>query len=307
MKKLLTLVTTIMLLGFGLFNLAQAGQESHGGNVVKCDEKETVTLDYYNAALPTVGGPADIVYVAGWNEGEVVDFIRSRLSNSLFLELFDDAIEKFGPMNDWPLANLKDVNDGGEPYFLPPTCKRVTAAVRQANTIYVDPNVFAHLSPAQRGILYVHEILYFISNQSASTPVREMLRTFLKKNPSQAEIIKATQYVGPYYDYQFINGQVGFQIDQPGLTKQVLSIQGAFEKKELKSILISSPTGFGERIINSTFAWLDCRALTSCKMDLDLRIGVTSDSRICEVRFPSTKRMQLICKDLEIINLVRID
>lgn len=284
---------------------ATAGQESHGGNVVKCDQKETVTLDYYNAALPTVGGPADIVQISDWSEEAVIQFVRSRLSNSLFLELFDNAMTKFGPMSDWPLANLKDVNDGGEPYFIPGYCKRLTAAVRQSNTIYIDPDVFGQLSLAQRGVLYVHEMLYYISKQNSSTPVREMLRTFLKKNPSQAEIVKATQYVGPYYDHQFITGQFAYQVDHPGLSKQVISINGAFDLKELKSANISSPSG--QRLINSSFTWLDCRELTSCKMDLDLMIGVTSDSRTCLVKFPTTSSMQIICKDLGTLNLVRVN
>lgn len=304
MKILLFGLTTIMLLNF-----SQAGQESHGGNVIKCEENaitNVVTLDYYNAALPTVGGPADIVDLKDWNETDVIDFVRSRLSNTLFLELFDDSMEKFGPMSDWPLANLKDVNDGGEPYFLPGYCQRITAAVRQSNTIYVDPVVLAQLSPAQRGILYVHEMLYYISKQNSSTPVREMLRTFLKKNPPLKEIIKATQYVGPYYDFQFITDQTSFQLDHPGSPKQVIQVQGAFEKKELKSVHISSPNS-GQNIITSSFSWLDCRALSSCTMELQVIIGVHADTRLCDVKFPSTKKMQIKCKDLDVLNFVRIN
>lgn len=276
----------------------QAGQESHGGNVVNCGGISVFTLDYYNAALPTVGGPADIVDLQNWSQSQVVEFIRSRLKNPLFLELFDNAMDKFGPITDWPLAGLKDVNDGGEPYFLPSHCNRMTAAVRQSNTIYVDPDVYSYLNEAQRGILYVHEMLYYISGQNSSTPIREMLRTFLKNNPSEKELIKATQLVGPYYDYQFFNRQLNYQLDYPNYGKQVVSIMGTTEKKDYLSVSISSSQA-GQSLISNYNSWLDCRSKTNCKIELSLFFNGKYNNSTCEVTFPSISEMQFFCKNIE--------
>ncbi|MGE0527533.1 MAG: hypothetical protein AB7G93_05595 [Bdellovibrionales bacterium] len=266
---------------------AHAGVGAHGGNTVICTGEEAVTLDYYNASLPTVGGPADIVDIRGWNQDQIVEFVRSRFEGSLFQQLFDEAMMKFGPLSSWPLASLKDVDDGGEPYFLPDHCKRVTGAVRDGNTIFIDPTIISQLSEAQRGLLYVHEMLYWISGENSSAPVREMLRTLLRQSPSASEIATAVQLVGPYYGYQFLKGQTLHTWEEGIATghQQNLRIYGGKGK---------SPILLGQFEDGSLFygtSQIDCRDLTVCHLNIKIE---RTDHR-CTLKVDDLTHLTISC------------
>jgi hypothetical protein len=158
---------------------AYAGVGAHGGNVVVCPGRDPVTLDYYNAALPTAAGPVSVVDVSHMSEDQAFQFVRSRFDGTPFQETFDYAAKYLGPVSSWIAADLKSVNDSNEPYVLPPNCVRKTAAIRQENTMYLDPTISSTLSPGQIGLLHAHEVLYYISNLDSSAAVRDLFRVIM--------------------------------------------------------------------------------------------------------------------------------
>ena len=180
---------------------AHAGFGAHGGNVVQCQGREPVVLDYYHASLPTLGQPApELVDFSGLSEEQttknVVKMIRDLYFDS-FANQLEENIEKIGPMKNWIQADLKQVDDANEPYMLSASCVRKTAAVRQENVVmYGDATVINALSPAQRGLLEVHEALYLLSGKDSSETVRSLLRELLPKTTNHKKLKAAISNLG---------------------------------------------------------------------------------------------------------------
>ncbi len=206
---------TIMIFAGLIVSTALAGVGAHGGNVVICDGQPPVTLDYYNATLPTLDGPVKTTDLAGMSTAEAIATLRSRFDGSFFQDTFSDAVNKFGPYQSWPLADLAQVDDSNEPYILPPHCKRVTGMIRQDQTIYVDPVVFKQLSPSQRALLYVHEMLYYISGMDSSEKIREMFRILMRDDLTYVDVGNAVHLIDQSYYamdfYNHVSGDLGLR------------------------------------------------------------------------------------------------
>ena len=181
---------------------AHAGFGAHGGNVVECQGKPAVVLDYYHASIPTLGKKnPDLVDYSELSAEETIKAVVQRIRDQylgVFAKQVEDALRKIGPMSDWMQADLKQVDDANEPYLLAATCKRKTAAVRQENVaMYGDPTVISSLSPSQQGLLMVHEALYLLSlNQESSESVRALMRELLPKKIDSQKLRAAVSQLG---------------------------------------------------------------------------------------------------------------
>lgn len=187
--------------------LAHAGQETHGGNTVVCEGKAPVLLDYYHATLPTLGGgKPKLIDLSGLVSSQVVARVRDRLLSPAAVRAFDAALEANGPIETWIATDLQNVSDSAEPYILPPGCHRLTAAIRQGNTMYVDPSLYSQLSEVQRGLLIVHEALYRVSGEDTSASVRVLLRVILREGATLAETRDAVRLITPFFNYERVTG-----------------------------------------------------------------------------------------------------
>ena len=221
-KVTFTVVATMMLVS----TMAHAfAQEGHGGNIVACAGQDAVVLDYYHATLPTLdGNRPQLVDIQNYSSDEVIDLIQKRIANrGYFKSAFSLALQRVGPLNSWLSADLKSVDDSNEPYILPPYCFRKTAAIRQENvTMFGDPNIIHLLSPAQQGILLVHEALYLIASdnqQTTSENVRTLVRELLRENINQNALDAAIRGLGiaakdPTYTFETVTpGVYGYPTD----------------------------------------------------------------------------------------------
>jgi hypothetical protein len=205
MNKIKISVSTLALLGS---LQAYAGAESHGGQAVVCPGKETVMLDYYQATLPTMaGGAPTLVDVSQMSSDDILKLFNDRINinpnkyqeGQLSVQ-YARALELVGPVNTWLEGSLQSVSDSDPAYTLPPGCSLQQVAIRQDTTMYVDPSIFALLSPAQQGILVAHEALYYVAsqigNQDSSVPVRMVVRSLLMKDEDVVDFSKAVHEMG---------------------------------------------------------------------------------------------------------------
>lgn len=197
--------TAILVLGL-IFSLsAYAGVGAHGGNIVSCTGQPLVTLDYYNALLPTMKGKADLIEINGMSEDQVMQLIRSRFDGSPFQEIFDQHTQLLGPMDTWIAADLKSIDDSNEPYALPSYCQRKTAAARQGSAMYADPSLIPLLSSEQLGLLHAHEVLYEISGNDSSAPVRDLFRILLAKKLDWPLFLRTMKPIGKFAVWDYLN------------------------------------------------------------------------------------------------------
>lgn len=183
---------------------SQAGRESHGGNVVICKGAPAVILDYYHATLPTLGNqPPQLIDITGRSSEQAIEAVMNRLDSLGFFTFKKQiltALEQIGPMKNWISADLKQVDDSNEPYFLPAGCERRTAAIRQSGVVmYGDPAIINLLSPAQQGLLMLHEALYLIasnSKQETSENVRTFMRVVLNLASVPEDVMRAISELG---------------------------------------------------------------------------------------------------------------
>ena len=196
----MNLFFTVFLLTARAF--ASDGVGAHGGNVILCQGKPTVTLDYYNAALPTPLGPADIIDVESMTFDQVVEFFSNRLVGTALGLKLERAAEVLGKFNSWRVADIKDIDDANEPYIPAPNCERKTGAIRQGDFIYLDRTILPQLSQAQRALLYLHELLYFIKGGDSSQPIREFFSVALKREIEEIPWIAAVRKISGFYLYE---------------------------------------------------------------------------------------------------------
>lgn len=154
MNKLLLLLVT-----FFMSVLAQAGQETHGGDYVICKGKENVVLDYFQAQLPNFSGEAQLVDISHMNADQVIKYFIDKFSETLAYADFERHAKTVGNYKKWVVVEeLVNQPDEDLP-FIPGDCVVSQAAVRQNGVVYISRAAIADLSPAQIGILAVHEAL----------------------------------------------------------------------------------------------------------------------------------------------------
>lgn len=161
-------------------------------------------------------GPSSCTRATGrllpkWADGKVVDISKlsrdqvvamfaARLSPYVFATRFAEGLKHVGDLGDWIEADLKDVEDSDEPYNLPAGCVRRQGAVRQGNEMYVDPTYVKDVSPAQEGMLVVHEAVYWIATEIAkqknSVHVRELVRNVLRTDTSVGKMVRSIHALG---------------------------------------------------------------------------------------------------------------
>src|ERR1017187_2316419 len=110
----LTVVVLGVILMAGMTSAGETG--THGGHSVKCNGQPEVTLDFYNASLPTLGAPKpNIVDVSVLSIDQVVQLFKDRLLATAINEDFSNALNSIHSIDEWPLADLKWVNDADKP------------------------------------------------------------------------------------------------------------------------------------------------------------------------------------------------
>jgi hypothetical protein len=244
----------LVLGSFLLSSVSFAGNEAHGGNVVGCSGQTPVVLDYYNATLPTVGGTGDpaLVDISNMTEDEVVNLFKQRFNIFPEFEIqFQQALEIIGPIHSWISANLTNAGDANDPYNLPTTCTLQQAAIRQGITIFGDPAVIHSLSPAQQGVLRVHEALYYIGDITIGLETSENIRAVIRDNleiGNTVEKIRTDLYriggkVTPWQD--LVNGNGNIYKEQSGSISAHLSITYDPSTASLKVCTISSSITLG--------------------------------------------------------------
>jgi hypothetical protein len=204
-------LTVLTSLSFNSIAYAESG--AHGGNVVSCTGQPLVVLDYYHAKLPTIGKASKLVDIEKMSTDEVINYFRTKFSNTAVKREFDLALRAIGNIDSWIStggSTLRDVGDSNEAYFLPSSCKKLQAAARQGDTIYADSQIIAQLSEAQKGILVVHEALYYISEKliqaTTSEHVRTVIRSVLEEDSTSESIQKALLKIGAT-PYNFLVGK----------------------------------------------------------------------------------------------------
>lgn len=187
----------------------------HGGKVIVCPGKPIVTLDYYDIAMQTIGGRSSIEPISGLTEAEVVSMVVSKLKDTVFQKKLVRILKKIGPSQIWKAAPLHDVPDADLPYPIPSQCKKVQAAVRYGDVVVADPKILSKMSPEQKGMLVLHEALYFIGVEAGhitSNAVRPVLKALMTKTVTLAEAIDAVDRLGGIlYRWQTL-GMRGFKL-----------------------------------------------------------------------------------------------
>lgn len=153
-KFFLVLLVTVFTSVF-----AQAGQETHGGDYVICKGRENVVLDYFQAQLPNFSGEAQLVDISQMSADQVIKYFIEKFSETLAYANFERYAKTVGNYKKWVIVeNLVNQDDEDLP-FIPVDCTLSQAAVRQNGVVYISRKAIADLSPAQIGILAVHESL----------------------------------------------------------------------------------------------------------------------------------------------------
>ena len=164
-----------------------AGGESHGGNVVFCPGEAPVLLDYYHAALPNGQGTPQLEALDSLNEDQFLALILEKLDQRWETKSkIIDAWSRVGEVKEWILADLKQLNDSNEPYYLRSGCQRQTGAARQGEMVYRDPVATANLTLGQLSLLRGHEAVYLLATESGlrtSENVLSFFREILRKGP----------------------------------------------------------------------------------------------------------------------------
>lgn len=194
--KKMHLLTTIVSMTMIQASLALGNDKiGNGGDIVNCQNKPPVVLDYYEASLKKLGAEAPIIMnVQKMNSDEVIEKVMTKLEPFFdFYSELKEAVETVGNINDWIESEsaVVELSDSKEAYTLPPSCKLIQAAVRQDSTVYVSPEVMKLLSPGQVGVLSLHESIYFLGTKRGHTnsvKARGMLAYLLKENTNPGKL-----------------------------------------------------------------------------------------------------------------------
>lgn len=184
---------TLSLFTFFFSSFGWAGIELHGGNVLVCEGKEPVLLEYYEATLGTIGGSSSAVEIPNSSVADALDFLIGRFSSEghgYQLQL-RQALTVVGNVDRWISSDLKTTDDLDLPYTIPAGCEVKTAAVRTKNQImYGNPQIISRLSNDQLALLILHEAVYLVSNADSALPTRDVLRWVLNEQTPDAKTVE---------------------------------------------------------------------------------------------------------------------
>lgn len=222
MKKII-----LFLLSFGLLSLAQAGQETHGGDYVVCPNRKTVVLDYFQAQLPTFSGDADIADISQMNADQVIQYFSNRFSETLLGYGFDRYVRTIGDYKKWIVVDQLVDQDDEHLAFVPANCTIKQGAVRQHGIVYISRAAMAELSSDQIGVLAIHEALSEFLMQSSqdlfsSADVRSLITELLRQKMDYiriAEIFSAYRLTSSYFCYGQFYTSSTTPVNPPGPTK----------------------------------------------------------------------------------------
>lgn len=229
MKKVNLLV---LLLGLLLTSQSKAGQETHGGDVLVCDDGRSTVLDYYYATLPGLNGPHEIDPIEGLSAAEVQSMVLDKVKGSYFHKALKGAVEQFGDINKWvATGHLDDINDDGLPFSLPSNCHLEQGAVRTSNQVYVDVGIVRGLPSGEHGVLALHESIYSLVKENNSLGVKEVIREILSKNISINRLARSVRNIGvPFYGWESIR-QGAYCSRQKSLYAQIYDVSDLANKR----------------------------------------------------------------------------
>lgn len=181
------------------------------------DHVESVqVLDYYEAARTRMGNINDndsnLEELSNLTMEETVAFVQNKTKVLPdFYKRWKGVSDRFSNRTLWVFveAVLEDINDSVEPYLYPQNCIKVQTAVRKGNQLFVNKLIWDRMDEAQRGLLQIHEELYYIAigmGHVNSSRVRVLLYHLLSKGNSTDNIRYALRSGGfGYYNiYEII-------------------------------------------------------------------------------------------------------
>lgn len=180
---------------------AHAHEVGNGGDVVVCQGQAPVVLDYYTGTLPIPGNKQpELEDISGMTAEQVVQLFSQKLAGTHFGENFDRMAEEITDLNRWSVViGLKDVKDDGMQFGLPEGCSLVQGAVRAQQLMYMEKSVADAISPAQMGMLMVHEVLYALAvekEKTTSESTRQIVRVLLRKKINYPLLVEAINFSG---------------------------------------------------------------------------------------------------------------
>lgn len=197
-KYLFIILSFIPLISF-------SQQETHGGDVLVCPGKSPIVLDYYYANLTSPNDPSPPVDITNFSTKEVLAYVDGVFAGSFFADSFNSNSIIIGNLSNWLEGEgLSDINDNGFGFKIPPNCNLEQAAVRVGHFVYIDKQMATRLSPAQLGVLVLHEILYKMAVDKGGTnssKVRNFVRAIFRKNKDYTSLGTGALDIGWRYSY----------------------------------------------------------------------------------------------------------
>ncbi len=193
-----------------------ANEKGNGGNTIKCKGLPMLTLDFYHASLPSVGGRAPRL-IDVEKEGlfsHIVEIFKKydqgEDEKPNLYQWFLKSMQIVPHPNYWIDSELKLTQDQNLIYKLPKGCTLHQAAVRQFGAQYGDSSIISQLSTGQLNVLRVHEILYYImiaTNPKIydSSPIRNLLRVLLNIDSTDYEIAVAVKFFKLKLRHNYVN------------------------------------------------------------------------------------------------------
>ncbi len=205
MKLLQLFFLGILLIPHAIFAGGNEGGDfgGNGGDIVECNGKEPVVLDYYQATLKRMDGKnSALLSINGMQSEDVVNLVLDRLMYNfpIFRSQVFQRLEIIGAIDNWIVApvKVKEIDDAAEVYNLPNGCKMLQVAVRQGDVVYVNDKLLNKLSPAQQGVLMLHEALYFLAvdfGATNSAAIRQLLVLLLQNELDENAVHKQLQKI----------------------------------------------------------------------------------------------------------------
>jgi hypothetical protein len=213
MKLHLKFILLITALFFSAHAYAQSegGHTGNGGGVIFCAGKKPLVLDYYEIPSPR----EDVIDLENISRDAFIQLIEARirsasdpmayLQNQWWIDrtkpvpVLDKAISLFlhreGSVDQWKTTQAWPVRDEAIVDSLPSECEFIQGAISRDHTPYQISAVTKTLSEGQKRVLELHEALFtyadyystFIYN-GTSASVRKLVRVFIRKNPTVAEL-----------------------------------------------------------------------------------------------------------------------
>lgn len=177
----------------------------NGGEAVICNSplpppiggEEVLVLDFW---MSLVGAPMQPVaaevqrFEKLQSFKDAVDFFDEKLARvPWFQNLVKQAALKIKIDQDsfvqGPLAAAKD---SALPFPLPEGCHKAQVALRRAERVFIDIDIYKKMNQAQRAVLYMHEYIYaagvFNYGHNSSVRTQSLMIYLLQSNPSKQDL-----------------------------------------------------------------------------------------------------------------------